>query len=476
MEYLEYVFSQIPIVLILSFLFSISFNKHRKIIPSNPIPLLIKANWLFFAIFFLLAGLSYLTFETAYLDTWIINQSFWNTLHGSFFYNNYGNEIYFSDHASFIYLLILPFYAIYQSPLLLYFIQIFCVGLGSFAIFKLSLLKFSPENSFLIAISYLFYPPLQFTILREFHQITLIIPLFLFLFYFIENNKHNLITLFSFLALIVKENVGFTLAMLSIYFTVFKSEKYLILALVSILFSIISIFFISPYFTGGQYQFFDFYKKGNIIPIKIDIAYLLTLFLPIGGLAIFSPSTLLIALPSFFQNIFSNSLKFHTIFNWYDSLIVPFIFISSIYGIENISIIIKKYFIIDSKNYLVSFLFVSSIVSTFFFISPLNPSIFNSKTYIMDNNDMIVFNSFKLIEPSGSVASNGLFIGQLSSRKLINYSEDYTSETDYILEDITKQSNANKGLTGSELEQLINEGSYYPLVKKNGVYLLKKVD
>ncbi len=68
----------------------------------------------------------------------------------------------------------------------------------------------------------LLYPPLQFAALDEFHPVTLAIPLLLFAFVFLEEDRRWLAVPFLVLAALCKEEIPLVIAVMGLYFALRK--------------------------------------------------------------------------------------------------------------------------------------------------------------------------------------------------------------------------------------------------------------
>jgi uncharacterized membrane protein len=164
------------------------------------------------------------TYYSAAWDLGIFNQAFHTTLfEGRLFY--YTPDLFFNPsgslfaiHTSPILFLLLPFYAINPSPAALLVIKSFAVGLAAIPLYLLArqLLK-DGKLGFLLAITYLLYPPLQGANWFDFQQAALI-PLFLFLmYYFLIKKDWKLYFPMVVLTLMIQEYLAIIVAILALY-------------------------------------------------------------------------------------------------------------------------------------------------------------------------------------------------------------------------------------------------------------------
>jgi len=165
-----------------------------------PIPIIVYT-----AIFSGIAFLKYRSFSFYDMDLAAINQTFWNSLHGTFVSSYYGETALLSGHKWFIIFPLLPFYALFPSPLILLFLQSLALGLGSWAVYLLGREIVDNHWGLLFAGCYLIYPALNYVNLFEFHPIAFATPLLLFTLYFYQKRKWGLFLTFVLLALSVRE-------------------------------------------------------------------------------------------------------------------------------------------------------------------------------------------------------------------------------------------------------------------------------
>ena len=290
-------------------------------------------------------------------DLAIYNQVTWNTLHGNFFYSSIRGGAYFKDHISLILLMVLPLYAILPHPLTLLFLQTVLLGLSAWPIFLLAREELETKLALSLSFIYLIYPAVGNINLFEFHPEAFSVFFLLFTFYYLKKEKFGLFVLFMILALMCKEDISLAVLMLGFYAALVKKSKRWILApLISgILWFILSIFVIIPHFHKGGYLYTIFYDHlgkniSEIISTIIfrpffvlktmfltyKLRYLAQLFMPVSFLSFFSPLTLSITFPTLARNLLSNYPPTASICCQYTVTLIPFIFISAIYGLKRI--------------------------------------------------------------------------------------------------------------------------------------------
>jgi uncharacterized membrane protein len=337
--------------------------------------LLVLSMAVYTLIFSYFTTLKYYTFNTYASDLGIFEQSLWSTLeYGLFLYNTPELGIHFKTHFDPILILFLPAYSIYPSPLTLLVLQSFLISLGAIPIFYLAKDELrSRKAGLLFVVLYFLYPPLQGVNWYDFHPECLL-PFFLVsAFYLFKKRKYTSYFLLIILGLMCKETVSLIVFFMGLYglwinrkkiltYSVFapkelvrdKGIAYSILTLVvSALWYIMASKIIGMYSLVGQTYYFQWGYLGvglfnvitNIIfnplyalqlaftPFSAKTFYLLVLLAPLAFLSILNPPSLLIATPWLTASMLSLLPNYYQpVGTQYPALIIPFIFISAIYG------------------------------------------------------------------------------------------------------------------------------------------------
>ncbi len=329
----------------------------------------------FYILYFSAASITrYDNFYTGRFDLGNMDQTVWNTSRGRIFQltDPDGTQIVsrLAYHADFILIFLAPFYMIWSDPRLLLFIQTLILACGTILIYLIANHIFSKKSfvsasrssrdGLLFAFLYLFNPHIQHANLYDFHAVTLTTTLILSAFYFLQKKKLVFFVLFSVLAGLTKENVWLVVGFLGGYLFMRENknrERYLG-ATIFVVCMILFYYLVStaiPNARGAQHFAISYYADfgnspssiiSNIIfsPLKTigailqpdRISYMFQLFLPTGFLAFFSPLYLVFAAPDFAINLLSNNSQLRQLYFHYNSVITPFIFISSMYGVKNI--------------------------------------------------------------------------------------------------------------------------------------------
>ncbi len=133
----------------------------------------------------------------------------------------------FVVHLSPICYLLLPFYAIFPSPMTLQIGQAALLASGIIPVMMLCKhLKMSGKTTIIMSILYGFYFAWSAGSFYDFHENCFLTPLLLWLFYFFEKEKYPWMYLFAFLTLMVKEDAAIYVIFFALYLLLGR-KKYL---------------------------------------------------------------------------------------------------------------------------------------------------------------------------------------------------------------------------------------------------------
>ncbi len=312
---------------------------------------------LWFSIIFFVILFSYLsikrykTLNSYYYDLGIMNQVVYNTSQGRFLemtnQDLKKNISRLAIHFDPILAFFAPFYKIYEGPEVLLIAQAVILGLGAWAVYLIAEKNLKKKVlGLLFSVSYLFYFAVQRAVLFDFHAVTLATTFFLFAIYFQEVKKWTWFFLFILLALLTKEHTGLVVFFFGIYLFIIKKEKKigLIISIIGLIFFIVTVYFIIPYFRGGEHFALKYFSGIDIRYKEIisnGYSYTKLLLGPVFY-SLFSPLTLVISLPEWAINILSINSNQRSVLFHYNSVIVSFIFYSLILGYKNFTKIIKN--------------------------------------------------------------------------------------------------------------------------------------
>lgn len=308
------------------------------------------------------------SFATMSWDMGIFEQALWNTLHGNLFFSSIrGNISLLGDHFQPILFFILPFYALKPSVATLLIIQAVFLGLSVFPLYLIA--RDRLNNRFIVfsvIISFILSKGLRGVGLSDFHPEGIIIPLCFTAFYFLIKRKNLLFILTCILLLFCKETAVFIILGFGLYSLVFLRRKVCGLSLIILALAAWAVetrLFI-PYFNDFDHSYFyyqrmafgktytenlrfiinDFPRFISFIfsPGKID--YLLRLTGSLGFLPFFAPSQyIMVFMPLVTILLASEKLAgYYSVNSHYVGAVLPFIYISAIYGAANAAAFLEK--------------------------------------------------------------------------------------------------------------------------------------
>jgi len=402
----------------------------------------------FVILFSFLAYIKYVSFSFHDMDLATINQTFYNTLHGRFISHAYGKATIMGGHKWIIIIPLIPIYALFPSPLTLLFLQALAFGLAAWPIYLLSKNLLNPGFGLLFAFCYLIYPAMNYAELYEFHPICFATPLLLFLFYYLYKKKWGLFLLFTLLSLSVREDVTipvFGIGLFSLLQGCRQSGQRpwprfkwaLVLLCLSVFFVILDLKLLPTLAsrfnpeTASSSMVESFYGwltgPPTELPGKIfahpqlgilrtpKLRYLLHLFIPLGFLSLLSPASLIMVLVSLAEGLLSSRFTHFSIRYQYSAIIIPFVFISAIYGTKNI---LQWKWFKGKQKYLAICILIFSVGSAVI-LGPLFRLPEGMREWKITEEDQARQSLVNMIPPSSPMVATFGFIPKLSMRPQI---------------------------------------------------------
>lgn len=381
-------------------------------------------------------------FFTGRFDLGNMDQTVWNTLSGRIFQltNPDGTSTIprLAIHADFILILLSPFYLIWNDPRMLLFIQTVILGVGAYFVYLIAnhVLK-NNSVSTILGISYLLNPFVQKQNLFDFHAVVLATTFLLGAFYCTQIKKYKFFFLFLILAVLTKENIYLIGSIFGLYLAYqTKNKKWLFLTLANLLIFYVLISKLIPMSRGGQHFATEYFAEFGDTPPAILISlifnplktassllsqsnlnYLYSLFLPVGLLSFLAPLTLILALPDLAINLLSKNENLKNLTFHYAATIVPFVYISAIYGLKRVFDLRIKFV---GTKFIAFILIIFSLYASYEYGAlpgAKNPSLEIYTRSVSEKNEIKRF--LKLIPQDISVAATNNLGAQLSHRTRI---------------------------------------------------------
>lgn len=287
-----------------------------------------------------------------------MDQTIWNSLHGNIFNltGEKGTVSRFSIHADIILIFLTPLYLLWNDVRMLMISDAFFLALAAIPIYLLSVKVLKNKIiSFIVVISYLLNPSMQWTHMYDFHPVALSIPLLISAFYCAYTKKWQLYWVFVILALLIKEEISLQVATLGMYIFFLRKERLigsLSMALGAGWFLLMVGVIIPSFNTADKHWALSWYSSPVLINhnyakfakdmfdylvshlfSKEAFIYYNSLFRPFAYIPILGVPFLFLSVPEFLINLLSNHDQMRSLILHYDSGITPSLVISTIFGI-----------------------------------------------------------------------------------------------------------------------------------------------
>ncbi len=479
-------------------------------------------------------------YQVFFAESWeelaIINQMFWNIIHGNSPYSSISNTFFVKHFTPILFLAAIPYF-LWPHIHTVFFILSITVALGSIPVFLLARNVFSSSAMGLYAaVLYLLLPSVHFLNLTDLRPILLSIPFLFWTFYFFYQKNFLMFHLFAVLSMMCNERVGLNIAFFAIYAIILRRDMKWILVpfLIGAGWFFIAVFFLLPrlgqdVWVSGFYinAYVQHLGVNSAMPTVDTVVYMLLhpleLFqraftgkmleymwrmseLPYFLPPYFAPASLLMAIPTYFQIMFQLDTLPTDCFHQTSQIIV-FLVVAAVFGLKKIAAFLEKF---GSRIIwpwvlvgLMSSIFVSNFgynrygrikepVSDTRFMSVRN--VFDPIFYSPDDQDVIAWKLIRMIPPDASVAASGDLLPQLSERKILyefgvdrgvfietqSFQQQYF-DVDYIFLRTTPMehggggNNFDNNLSLRSAEALEKTGCFASIAREGDFILMKRV-
>jgi uncharacterized membrane protein len=277
---------------------------------------LAKLTWILMAVYialtFSVCLFKYFIFKYGALDLAIFNQVFYYSSMGRFFEFTIHPTSYLGDHFKTMILLLVPFYALFKSPLTLLFLQSLFLALATIPLYLICKKHLSPLHSLLIIVLYLFNPITLNVNLFEFHMLPMAVFFLLWTFYFYDQNKFRPFIIFAILSLLIREDVSFTIFMFGIIGLIDKKKlKWILMPIISsTIYFFIALKVIAHFSASSSYKFMVYYSWLGQTPLEVAKNFFPKIILVLQHLASVANFELILGLFLFFLFIPLYRLKY----------------------------------------------------------------------------------------------------------------------------------------------------------------------
>ena len=305
-------------------------------------------------------------------DSAMYEEHLWNLTHGKGFRSYLDQGLFLGEHIQVIHLLLLPLHWIWPSHLLLELCESTALAIGAIPVFRMAQRSTgSSRAGLLLAAAYLLYFPLHYldieVDLKTFRPESFCVPFFLFAFDALEQRRLRRMCVLLLIALSAKEDYSIIIAPLGVWITLqgyfgklggeAKDRRGVLLGLGIAVFGVVYLVLatrvVIPWFRGGaELHYVKYFSKfGNSMNEVVwnmltkpsllfgelvtagTLMYALSMLLPIGFIALLSPSRLAVGLP-LFGILCLNELA-HDPRHHFHAPLVPVIFWATSVGLGN---------------------------------------------------------------------------------------------------------------------------------------------
>jgi uncharacterized membrane protein len=358
----------------------------------------------------------------------------------------------FAKHFDPLMIIFSPVYWLYPKTEVLLIGQTIFLASGAIPLYLLAQLILKKIDvpvkpiSLFFVFFYLNYFPLQKVNIFDFHAVALTIPLLLWGFYFIEIKKYTWSFIFFLLSMLGKENVALTVGMIGLYIAFVKKQRSvgITLAIISFIVFLGVVAWVIPSQRSNLHfaaSYFSTDIMTNVYRLfsKDSIVYLYRLFLPIGFLSLFAPLQLAITLPEFMINLLSKNINMRDLQYHYTAILIPFIFVSSLYGFNKIYLRVKKKFPQKNITHILYGLLACVSIMNMYSAWSMYP---NHNSYVINEKKLAVVRYWEgqLQNDQITIAATGHLAPYFSGRKYFyNFLFDFSYETRNITDDDLKK-------------------------------------
>lgn len=418
---------------------------------------------LYVAVFFWLAWLRHVSFNSSSFDLGIYDQVVWNTLHGRlYYYTTTGVPLlHLSNHADPTLLLVAPFYLIHSGPETLLFLQTAAIGLGGMPVYWLARRKLKSEfaaHSLLLA--YLLFPALQVVNLWDFHPPALATGFLLYAFYFMERKKTAPFLIFATLAMGCKEQISLLVVFMGLYL-ILRHRNWrlgLFTAVYGAAWFFTVMYVVIPAFSvEGEHIFLGYYADLGDSPLEIitgaitrpdrvlqnlwqpqKFIYLRDILAPFGFLSLFGLPVLLIGLPTLAVNLLSNNWAMHDATGGqYIATEAPWLAMSAVFGLATLRQGLARFWP-HAEPWLTRGLALALliVVLTWQVFRGFSPLALDWQRWEVTDHDRLAQRFIEQIPPDAPLTAQGKLYPHLSNR-ITAYQTPDINDAEYVFLDVT---------------------------------------
>lgn len=357
----------------------------------------------------------------------------------------------FAVHISPIWYLLLPFYAVFPSPITLQVMQSLVLASAVIPLYLLAKeIGLSRRTILIVCVCFCFFPALSGGQFYDIHENCFLTPLLLWMLYFFEKKKCAPMWCFAILTLLVKEDAAIYVAAVALYLLCGRKEYKHGIAL---LFTSAAWFFIAialltrfgdgdmtatrfdNYLMNGDDGMLSVLKTVFLNPaylfyqiFQIDkLKFLLQMLLPLTFLPLYGKklSQLLLLIPLLVVNIMPNWQYQYSIYFQYVFGCIALLFYLTVLNLRALSVPRRRFM-----------LPLAAVFTVLLSVSQLS-GYANTITRYFDQYDVYqtITDTLELIPDDASVSASGFYLPAVSNRAIV-YDLSADISTEYIVMDI----------------------------------------
>jgi len=462
----------------------------------------------------------YNAYATYAWDLGIFTQSLWTTVNkGQFFYYTIELSVnpsgsFFGAHFAPILFLVLPIYAVFQSPCTLLVLQSIVLALGAVPLYFIAKKHLGDRLSAVgLAAAYLIYPAIQSVNCFDFHTEAFIPLFFLLAFYYIDEKKWSRGLLFVLLTISTIEFAPILILFLGGYLAlreVFAKDLteqrksllrrmsmpiiLMVVAIIAFFIAFVVIDTVNPMKSvglPGNWTYWGSNLPGvflNILTHPIQalaymvsptdkVFYLFFLLAPLLMLPMFSLEFLLV-LPWPIAALLSGYGGYYYIYNQYSAFVIGQLFIAMIFSVKRLSLFgnagLRN---LKLQRTVITFALVATILFSVA-LSPIGLPDFSTRSIQITPHSTLIDDILNLVPDNASIATqNEIFphVAQRENAYILTW--PMPVEVDYILVDVTSTQFEFYAVSASPsvaLPKVLSSGTYGLLASADGVLLFEK--
>lgn len=441
-------------------------------------------------------------------DLSLIDQAMWNTLHGRFLEATWGDhqQPRLAEHFEPILVPLAALFWLWDDVRILLVAQSFALAIGALPLYWLAKAQLRMKNEKFIALIfpllYLLAPPLQAAAVADFHADPFVVAPLLFAFWYATQNRWRRMWFWAIVMMLVKENMPTLVVMLGGYLVIghwpFGTQKRIAnsgrqsgllhgigLAIIGTAwFGIATFGIVAPLAKVHFATDAPIYLASRFSVNPIDwlhllrelprLRYLLGLLATTGGLALFAPQYLLLGLPIFIANTFSNFPGQYSGEQHYSAPLVAVLMITAIYGTKNLFQVSSSKFKVRRSWVVVHGLLLAALIFAFGYQIRFGWTPFSRRTevYAVTAHTQTLPRLLAQV-PAGVPVSASAAVHPHLAHRPVAYTFPTIEDAEFILADVTDVPGKHPNDVRAKLNDLLISGDWRLLDAVNGFILLK---